>query len=92
MPGPECYRGWGWFEEPRPASEADLDLCRAFHACFQGPQGELALRHLQRVFLDRRLPPSASDAELRHVEGQRSVVAYIGALVERARDPQQDRF
>jgi hypothetical protein len=92
MPAPERHQGWGWFEDLRPAAEPDIDLCRAFLACFQGPQGELALRHLRRVFLDRRLPPSATDAELRHVEGQRSVVAYIGALVERARDPQQDRF
>jgi hypothetical protein len=41
------------------------------------------LEHLRRVILERRLAPHASDAELRHLEGQRYAVAYIAALVER---------
>jgi hypothetical protein len=41
------------------------------------------LGHLKRTVLERRLPPSASDAELRHLEGQRCVVAQIVAMVER---------
>jgi hypothetical protein len=41
------------------------------------------LEHLRRVVLDRRLAPHASDAELRHLEGQRYAVAYIVAMVER---------
>ena len=41
------------------------------------------LEHLRRIILERRLAPHASDAELRHLEGQRYAVAYIIALVER---------
>lgn len=84
---PEPDRGgWGWLER-RPAAEGAraLELARAFAACFQGGDGALALDHLRQRFLDRRLGPSASDAELRHLEGQRSVVAHIVALVERGR-------
>ncbi len=98
MAGPERRRGgdggpgWAWFDAPDRPAEPDREVCRSFLACFAGANGEATLAHLRRVFLDQRLPPSATDAELRHVEGQRSVVAYVLALLERARDPQEDRF
>lgn len=96
MAGPERRRdpgsGWAWFDGPSAPAEPGRNVCRSFLACFAGTEGEAALDHLRRVFLDRRLPPSATDAELRHVEGQRSVVAYVLALIERARDPYEDRF
>jgi hypothetical protein len=41
------------------------------------------LEHLRRTVLERRLAPNASDAELRHLEGQRYAVAHIVAMVER---------
>ena len=97
MAGPERHKpdGWGWFEQQQGAqspAEAGPDVCHAFRACLGGPHGEQAMAHLRRVFLDRRVPPSAPNAELRHVEGQRSVVAYIAALIERAgRDRHEDR-
>lgn len=78
--------GWAWFEPTAPGGEAlDPELCRTFARCFSGGDGEAALRHLERLFLLRRLPAQASDAELRHLEGQRHVVAYIAALVMRGR-------
>ena len=55
--------------------------------CLATPNGRLLFRHLRRLFLDRRLPPTARDAELRHVEGQRSVVAHLLQLMERGRGP-----
>ena len=36
------------------------ELCRCAAACFGSPSGRLVLRHLQRLFADRRLPPSAT--------------------------------
>jgi hypothetical protein len=84
--------GWAWFDAPDRPAAPGRDICRSFLACFADADGEAALEHLRRVFLDRRLPPSATDAELRHVEGQRSVVAYVLALLEHARDPHEDRF
>lgn len=87
MPERELPAGWGWFE-PLPSTHGLPDeVCRSAAVCFAGRDGDLLLRHLQRVFLDRRLPPTASDAELRHVEGQRSVVAHLLTLIERGRDP-----
>jgi hypothetical protein len=84
--------GWGWFEpSPPPPAGPGPELRRAFLACFSTPEGEVVLAHLRRVFLDRRVAPNGPDAELRHVEGQRSVVAHVLGLLERARDRQEDR-
>lgn len=86
MPTEPVADGWAWFETTdRPHDDGEPDVSLAFARCFAGRDGEHALDHLRRLILDRRLPPSASDAELRHLEGQRSVVAYLVALVERGR-------
>lgn len=78
--------GWAWFEPADAApADADAELCRAFARCLSGPDGERVMRHLERVMLDRRLPPQASDAQLRHLEGQRHAVAYIATMVARGR-------
>lgn len=83
----EPLTGWAWFAaasagSPDPAEE---ELCRAFARCFAGPDGEQVIEHLKRSVLDRRLPPSASDAELRHLEGQRFVVGHILSMIDRGR-------
>ena len=79
--------GWDWFAAPdaQPAERdaEEIELCRAFARCFAGAEGRVVLEHLRRVMLERRLAPNASDAELRHLEGQRYAVAYIVAMVER---------
>ena len=78
--------GWAWLEPGATQDDEEAHrLARAFAACFAGADGALAQAHLERVFLDRRLGPRASDAELRHLEGQRSVVAHIRTLVARGR-------
>lgn len=74
--------GWEWLEQA-PAPDQTDELPRLFADCFRGARGEIVLAHLRRAFLMRRLPPSASDAELRHLEGQRTVVAYIMDMIER---------
>lgn len=79
--------GWNALADVPPAVEPIDDLARAFAHCFRDGPGAIVLEHLRKVFLDRRLGPSASDAELRHVEGQRSVVAHILAMIERGRRP-----
>jgi hypothetical protein len=79
--------GWAWFETGQPGERSDdeVELCRRFAKCFAGPDGEIVLDHLRRLILDRRCPPSATGAELRHLEGQRFAVAYIAQMVERGR-------
>lgn len=58
---------------------------RAFARCFTSAEGEAALRHLADMTLHRALGPDASDAMLRHLEGQRQLVTYIHALIARGR-------
>lgn len=76
---------WPYEPDPDPAGDDVVALERAFASCFRGPDGALVARHLRRVFLDRRLAPSATDAELRHTEGQRSLAAHILAMIEKGR-------
>ncbi|WP_430396957.1 hypothetical protein [Ferrovibrio sp.] len=64
---------------------AEDDLVLAFARCFRGRDGERVLGHLRRLTLERRLGPDCSEAELRHLEGQRHLAAYIAQLVERGR-------
>ena len=85
MRAPDATAGWAWFDAA-PDVEAPVDdVCRSAAACLSSSQGQILLRHLKRAFLDRRIPPTASDAELRHAEGQRSVVDHLMHLVERGR-------
>ena len=72
--------GWSWFDSAPPAAVEDETLAKAAGACFAGRDGELVLRHLRSVFLDRRVPPHATDAMLRHVEGQRCAIDYLTRL------------
>lgn len=80
--------GWGWFDadekrrnEPR---KDEQELLRIFGKCFRGSHGDQALEHLRAITLGRALGPHCSDELLRHVEGQRQLVAYITSLVKRA--------
>lgn len=64
-------------------SEADPAAAALFARVFRGGDGTAALAHLRRLTIERRLPPDASDAALRHLEGQRFLVAHIETLVAR---------
>jgi hypothetical protein len=68
---------WPWGTSELASPSQDDDLAAAMAACFAGRQGDIVIQHLKSQFLERRVPPSASDAELRHVEGQRSAIAYL---------------
>ncbi len=64
-------------------------LSIAFARCFSTREGERVLAHLKAVTLDRALGPDSSDALLRHLEGQRQLVASILAQIERGRTAPQ---
>ena len=86
MPADGAPLGWAWFADDATDAERsaeELELCRAFARCLASADGRVVLEHLRRTVLERRLPPNASDAELRHLEGQRCAVAHIVAMVER---------
>lgn len=59
------------------------DLASAFARCFRGGDGERVMAHLRRITIERRPAPDCSEAELRHLEGQRHLAAYIQQLVTR---------
>lgn len=87
----EGETGWTWFDAATAGAaaedegEAGRETARAFARCFAGPHGQQALGHLRAITADRFLGPEAPDAALRHLEGQRQLVAYIAALAERGR-------
>lgn len=65
--------------------ESAPDLARHFARCFATPDGAAALQHLGDITLRRALGPDASDAQLRHLEGQRQLVVYVQSLAARGR-------
>ncbi|CAO3399070.1 hypothetical protein GBZ48_25420 [Azospirillum melinis] len=82
--------GWDWLEatlpaDPQTAAAADADPAPSFARCFAGSDGGRVLAVLRAMTLDRALGPDAPEAALRHLEGQRQLVATILALVARGR-------
>jgi len=80
--------GWDWLETALPAGPqdaADADPAPSFARCFAGRDGERVLAVLRAMTLDRALGPDAPEAALRHLEGQRQLVATVLALVARGR-------
>lgn len=82
--------GWDWFgteaghELTASSEDSQLeDLSRAFRECFHSASGQAVLSHLRAITLDRFLGPMVADSALRHLEGQRHLMAYVIALVER---------
>jgi hypothetical protein len=59
------------------------ELARCVAKVFASPEGRRLLDHLERTYLLRRMPPQASDQELRHLEGQRCLVAHLQSLAAR---------
>ncbi len=83
--------GWDWFAPVPPADAGampalpDAELARAFTRSFATPDGAAVFAHLAAITQRRALGPNAADSALRHLEGQRQLVAYIAHLVERGR-------
>jgi len=77
--------GWRWFEETGPAGDGQPGIEISFARCFDHADGRRVLDHLRAMTTERVLGPDASDAALRHLEGQRSLVAMIAGLAVRGR-------
>lgn len=78
--------GWEWFAAARAAeTDAQGDIAVVFARCFRGADGDRALAYLRSLTVERVLGPGASDAVLRHLEGQRALVIHLTGLVERGR-------
>lgn len=83
---PAAEPGWEWFARAELPDNAEArELAVAFARCFASREGEQVLTHLRALTVERCLGPSAPDAALRHIEGQRALVHYIEALTARGR-------
>jgi len=79
--------GWSWFgtaESNEKPENFELALC--FARVFRGADAERVLKHLRAVSVEQVVGPAASEALLRHIEGQRQLVTHIQALIERGRE------
>ena len=78
---------WGVVPETTPeAADTGHELTRAAARVFAGTDGERIAQYLRAVTLERALGPDASEAHLRHLEGQRQLVRHLLALAERGRN------
>ena len=62
-------------------SKIEHDYARTFCS----PSGARVLAHLRKITIERVLGPNATDAELRGLEAQRSLVHQIENLIERGK-------
>lgn len=63
-----------------PRSKADDEvISRNINSVFKTPNGKAVLKYLRSITIESVQGPNASDAELRHLEGQR----YLVGLIER---------
>lgn len=76
-----------WPFAPPIAEPNDESIAVAFARCFSSADGRRVLDHLRSLTIERRLPVDVSEAALRHIEGQRHLVASIHALVAAGRKP-----
>ncbi|CCQ72345.1 hypothetical protein [Magnetospira sp. QH-2] len=81
--------GWNWFsaapdrKSRRQQAALQQDLALACARCFTSRDGQRVLAHLKAITIDRPLGPGVDAATLRHMEGQRHLVAYLQTLVQR---------
>jgi hypothetical protein len=77
--------GWHWLDEAaQPSVKTDpSDEEKSFARIFAGADGNIVLAHLRKITSERALGPHVTCGELRHLEGQRYLVAHIHALAAR---------
>lgn len=72
--------GWGWFAPPpEPSAPAltDEEVRRAAERAFGCLDGRVLLRRLREMTIERRLGANATEADLRWLEAQRALVAWL---------------
>ena len=63
------------------AKMTDEEIRMSFVKCFGSREGRIVLSFLKRVTMERYLGPDCTSDELRHLEGQRSLIGYIFSLL-----------
>ncbi len=69
-----------------PAPEASNGIEKAFARLFSTEDGRRVLAHLQGMALMRAYGNDATDAQLRHAEGQRALVINVMRLIAAGRN------
>ncbi len=79
---------WSWFDAgtggENPSQVFDkIQLAKIAARFFQSSEGAYLLDFLRAITLERTLGPAASDALLRHQEGQRQLFVMLTKMIER---------
>jgi len=75
------YLGVDGYQRPR---EQDEKLSQDVLALFSTPLGMSVMQYLKSITVDAVAGPNISDAELRHLEGQRYIIALIVKRINHA--------
>ncbi|MDY6408134.1 MAG: hypothetical protein SPL08_05500 [Pseudomonadota bacterium] len=59
-----------------------MTIPASYARLFRHPEGGEVLAHLKKMTFERALSPTATDAELRFLEGQRALVALILSFIK----------
>jgi len=68
---------------PRKISQ-DNEISFDVRSLFRSPSGDKVLKYLRSITIEAVTGPAASDAELRHLEGQRYIVGLIERRIKHA--------
>lgn len=72
------------------AAAVDRLINEQLALCFKGESGKAALDYLRSISIERVCGPFAGDAELRHLEGMRHIVAIISQRIAQHHKEQQN--
>ena len=64
--------------------QIDEKLSKDVRALFRTPNGQEVLKYLRSITIEAVTGPAASDAELRHLEGQRYLVGLLERRIKHA--------
>lgn len=84
---PKAYFGLDGFQRPL---EDDQTISKNVEAVFKTPTGKAVLKYLRSITIESVQGPNASDAELRHLEGQRYLVGVIERRISHAQRIKQN--
>ena len=68
-----------------PAKTEQREIERLFARFFISEDGRKVLAYLQMMTFQRAASPSSAESEIRHMEGQRALMATILRLIDRGR-------
>jgi len=74
---------------PRSKSN-DEKISKDIRSVFRTPNGKEVLKYLRSITIEAVTGPAASDAELRHLEGQRYLVGLLERRIKHAEKVEKD--